>query len=274
MRGAKGAAKMYRRFYGFSQKPFSKTPDPQFLYYGKNQEEALQRILYAIEERELSLLTGDVGVGKTTLIRVTLEQLSSEQHPVSLIDPRLSPNQFMRAVVKGLTGQQPRRFRIDLVDQLQTVLMQFHAEGRYPVVIIDEAQLISKPTLDEIRLITNYQLNHLNLLSVVLVGQTELRGRLKRPEYASLRQRIGIQYHLQPLSQEETVAYINHRVRRAGVRPTTVFRPDALGVMHALTGGVPRVINVVCTNALLAGYAAKQKPIGPELLQEAAREAV
>ena len=265
---------MYKKFFGFACKPFSKTPDPQFLYYGKNHEEALQRILYAIEERELVLLTGDVGVGKTTLIRVLLDQLTPDQHPVSLIDPGLSPSQFMRALVKNLSGGKPKHFRADLIDQLQGLLMDLHHQGRYPVVIIDEAQLLSRPTLDQIRLVTNFQLNHLNLLSVVLVGQTELRTRLKRSEYAPLRQRIGINYHLEPLSVEETIAYVNHRVRRAGVRPTTVFHAEALEAIHPLSGGIPRVINVLCTNAMIAAFGCKEKPIGVDLIREAAKEAV
>lgn len=264
---------MYRSFYGFKQKPFAKTPDPAFLYYGRHYEEALQRILYAVEERELALLTGDVGVGKTTLIRVLIEQLSGQQRAVSLIDPRLSPNQFLRSVVAGL-GEEPRRLRADVVAQLRRELAELHEEGRYPVVIVDEAQLLSKATLDEIRLITNNQLNHENLLSVVLVGQTELRRRLQRPEFASLRQRIGIHYHLEPLDAEETIAYVNHRLRRAGVRPTTAFRSDALEAIHPLTGGVPRMINVVCTNALLAGFAAREKPISAETIRRAAKEAL
>ncbi|MHB9144640.1 MAG: ExeA family protein [Symbiobacteriia bacterium] len=265
---------MYRRYFGFNTKPFSKTPDPKFLFYGKHYEEALQRVLYAIEERELALLTGDVGVGKTTLIRVLLEQLTPDQHAVSMIDPLLSPGQFMRALVKSLGNENPRRMRADLLEQTQNLLLSFHKQGRYPVVIIDEAQLCNKALLDEIRLITNFQLNHLNLLSVVLVGQTELRLKLKKPVYAPLRQRIGIHYHLQPLTQEDAMAYVNHRLRRAGVRPTTVFSPDALENMHRLTGGIPRVINVVATNAMIAAFSRKEKPISLETLEEAAADVV
>ncbi len=265
---------MYRRYFGFNAKPFSKTPDPKFLFYGKHYEEALQRILYAIEERELALLTGDVGVGKTTLIRVLLEQLTEDQHAVSIIDPLLSPGQFMRAVVKSLGNEPPKHMRADLVEQAQNLLLSFHRQGRYPVVIIDEAQLCSKALLDEIRLITNFQLNHLNLLSLVLVGQTELRTRLRKPVYAPLRQRIGIHYHLEPLTPEDTISYVNHRLRRAGVRPTTVFSADALEAVHPLSGGVPRVINVLCTNAMIAAFTRKEKPISLETLQAAAQEVV
>ena len=265
---------MYRRYFGFAAKPFSKTPDPKFLFYGKHYEEALQRILYAIEERELALLTGDVGVGKTTLIRVLLEQLTPDQHAVSIIDPLLSPGQFMRALVKSLGNESPKHMRADLIEQAQNLLLSFHRQGRYPVVIIDEAQLCSKSLLDEIRLITNFQLNHLNLLSIVLVGQTELRTRLRKSAYAPLRQRIGIHYHLEPLTQEDTMSYVNHRLRRAGVRPTTVFAPDALEAMHRLSGGVPRVINVIATNAMISAFSQKVKPVTLELLVQAAEDVV
>ena len=215
-----------------------------------------------------------MGVGKTTLIRVLLEQLTPDQHAVSIIDPLLSPGQFMRALVKSLGNEPPKHMRADLVEQAQNLLLSFYRQGRYPVVIIDEAQLCSKALLDEIRLITNFQLNHLNLLSLVLVGQTELRVRLKKPAYAPLRQRIGIHYHLQPLSPEDTMAYVNHRLRRAGVRPTTVFSADALQAMHHLSGGIPRVINVLCTNAMITAFSRKEKPVSLDILEEAAEQVV
>lgn len=263
---------MYRSFFGLKLKPFSKTPDPAFLYYGRHYEEALQRLLYAIEEREVALLTGDVGVGKTTLIQVLLQQLGAQQRAVSLIDPRLTPNQFLAAVVSGLSGGAPRGRRIALVAQLQDLLHEFDRRGQCPVVIVDEAQLLTRATMDEVRLLTNHQTHDRSLLAVVLVGQTELRRRLQRPEYTPLRQRIGTHHHLLPLQADEALAYVNHRLRRAGVRPTSVFRPDALDALHELTGGVPRVINAVCTNALVFAYHAHEKPISAATVRRAALE--
>src|SRR5436190_9608309 len=195
---------MFEEHFGLTSKPFGKTPDPSFLYESNQHREALARLEYAVDEKELALLTGDIGSGKTTLSRALLDRIGDARPIVLLINPRLTPAQLLRAVARGL-GIEPARFRNDLLDQIHTKLFELYEADREPVLMIDEAQLIpSKATFDEIRLLTNFQLDDQNLLSVVLIGQPELEKRLARSHYAPLRQRIGLRYHLGALSMEDT----------------------------------------------------------------------
>src|SRR5436190_18311256 len=207
---------MFEEHFGLASKPFGKTPDPAFLFVSPQHKEALARLEYAVEEKELALLVGDIGSGKTTLSRALIDRIGETRPVVLLINPRLTPAQLLRSIAAGL-GLAPSRFRNELLDQIHTRLFELYEEKREPVLIIDEAQLVpSKATFDEIRLLTNFQLDEENLLSVLLIGQPELEARLDRAHYAPLRQRIGLRYRLGPLSLGETVAYIEHRIRVAG----------------------------------------------------------
>jgi type II secretory pathway predicted ATPase ExeA len=262
---------MFEEFFGFAHKPFGKTPDPAFLYESPQHREALARLEYAVEEKELALLVGDIGSGKTTLSRALIDRLG-ESHPVVLlINPRLTPTQLLRAVATGL-GVEPARFRNDLLDQIHTRLFELYEQHREPVLMIDEAQLIpTKSTFDEIRLLTNFQLDDQNLISVILIGQPELQTRLDREAYAPLRQRIGMRYALGPLSLEETVAYIDHRIRIAG-GARNPFSRDAMVEIHMVSGGIPRLINTLATTALLDAFGEDAPVIDPTRIVAAARE--
>src|SRR5438270_5115456 len=207
---------MFEQFFGLRTKPFGKTPDPSFLYESDQHREALARLEYAVEEKELALLVGDIGSGKTTLSRALIDSVGDARPVIMLINPRLTPVQLLRSVAQGL-GIEPARFRNDLLDQIHTRLFALYEEKREPVLMIDEAQLIpSKQTFDEIRLLTNFQLDDQNLLSVVLIGQPELEARLDREAYAPLRQRIGLRYRLGPLTLDDTCRDIPHRIDIAG----------------------------------------------------------
>jgi len=244
---------MFEQYFGLASKPFGKTPDPSFLYESRQHREALARLEYSVEEKELALLVGDIGSGKTTLSRALIDRVGDERPIVLLINPRLTPMQLLRSIARGLELE-PARFRNELLDQLHTKLYELYEQKREPVLIIDEAQLIpSKATFDEIRLLTNFQLDDQNLLSVVLVGQPELEARLDREHYAPLRQRIGMRYSLGPLSLAETIEYIEHRIRVAG-GGRNPFDAAAMEEIHALSGGVPRLINTLCTTALLDAF--------------------
>src|SRR5664279_5073647 len=244
---------MFEDFFGFTTKPFGKTPDPGFLYESPQHGEALARLEYAVEEKELSLLVGDIGSGKTTLSRALIDRIGETRPVILLINPRLTPVQLLRSIASGL-GLQPARYRNELLDQIHAKLFELYEAGREPVLIIDEAQLIpSKATFDEIRLLTNFQLDDQNLLSVLLIGQPELETRLERAHYAPLRQRIGMRYRLGPLSLEETTRYVEHRIRVAG-GARNPFSEDAVRAMHAVSGGIPRVINTLATTALLDAF--------------------
>jgi type II secretory pathway predicted ATPase ExeA len=262
---------MFEEHFGLASKPFGKTPDPSFLFESDQHREALARLEYAVDEKELALLVGDIGSGKTTLSRALIDRVGESRPIILLINPRLSPTQLLRAVATGL-GIEPARFRNDLLDQIHTKLFALYEEGREPVLIIDEAQLIpTKSTFDEIRLLTNFQLDDQNLLSVILIGQPELDLRLDRQAYAPLRQRIGMRYALGPLSAEETCRYIEHRIRVAG-GSRNPFSAAAMAEMHALSGGIPRLINTLATTALLDAFGEDAETIDPNRILSAARE--
>lgn len=263
---------MYEEFYGLREKPFSKTPDPRFLYQSRRHAEALARLQFAVEDQDIVLLTGDIGCGKTTLSRALIDSLDERFHPALIINPRLSPSQLLRTVALRLGVEEPERQREGVLEAINARLYAIYEAGKRPAVVIDEAQLIpGKATFEELRLLTNFQLDDRNLMALVLIGQTELRERLDRKQYRALRQRIGMRYHLGPLDADETAEYVRHRLRVAG-REELLFAPDALGALHRHSGGVPRVINVIASNALLEGFGKGAEQIGSEIIEDVAVE--
>ena len=195
---------MFEEHYGLTTKPFSKTPDPRFLFMSKNHEEALARLQYAVEEKELVLLTGDVGCGKTTLTRALMDLLDDRHCVINIINPVLTPAQFLRTLAMRMEIDIPSINKADLLDAIYNKVFRDYEAGISYVIIIDEAQLIpTKDTFEEIRLLTNFQLDYTNLISLLLVGQTDLRKRLNHKAYMPLKQRIGLFYHLGPIGDEE-----------------------------------------------------------------------
>lgn len=257
---------MYEDFYGLADRPFSKTPDPRFLFLSRTHREALARLVHAVEERDLILLTGDIGCGKTTLSRALMDELGEEYKVILLINPRLTPIEFLRTLAIRLDIAEPSRFKTDLLEEIGNALYSFYEEGICPVLVIDEAQLVPyKETFDEIRLLTNFQLDDRNLLSVVLMGQPELRRRLAHHAYEPLRQRIGMQYALTPLTLDETSEYLDFRLSVVGRGPG-LFLPAAVELLHKFSNGVPRRINHIASLSLLEGFGREAQQIGPEIL--------
>lgn len=258
---------MYEAFYGLRERPFSKTPDPRYLFMSRMHREALARLVYAVEERDLVLLTGEVGCGKTTLSRALMDELGEEFRVLLVVNPRLSPVEFLRTLAFRLGLAEPARTRIDLLEQVGDALLDLYGQQICPVLIIDEAQLIPyKETFDEIRLLTNFQLDDCNLLSVVLMGQPELRKRLAHRTYEALRQRIGMNYDLGPLNREETAEYLDFRLETAG-GGRGLFRPEAVEQIFRYSGGIPRKINHAATLALLEGFGRDARQIGCEVVE-------
>jgi len=263
---------MYKAFYGLIEKPFSKTPDPRFLYMSSGHREALARLEYAVEESELALLTGDIGCGKTTLSRALMDRVGDRYHFLFVFNPRLTSDELLRVIAAGLQVDHPSLQKDQLLSEITTALYRLHNEGRIPVVVIDEAQMIpDRELFDEIRLLTNFQLDDKNLVSVILMGQPELRGMLASPVYEPFRQRISLNYHLAPLGLEETLEYLDFRVMAAGGEPG-LFSPDAVQRIFELSGGVPRRINAVATNALLIGFGRDASWIDGSVVEETAAE--
>ena len=259
---------MYKEYFGLKEKPFGKTPDPRFLFLSKGHEEALARLEYAVEEREIALLTGDVGCGKTTLSRALMDRCGSGYRFIMIFNPRMGALEFLRTVAHGLEIEQPARTKDDLLRQITGRLYDLYRDNLCPVLVIDEAQTITElEVFDEIRLLTNFQMDDHNLISVLIMGQPELRSLLRYQPMEPLRQRISLHFHLQPLSLEETMEYLDFRIVASGGVPG-LFTPDALQAMYELSEGVPRKINTIATNALLVAYGSDAAVIDASIIQE------
>ena len=265
---------MYKDYYGFREKPFSKTPDPRFLYLSNGHREALARLQYVLEEREMALLTGEIGCGKTTISRALMDEMGDGYRFCFVFNPRLTAMELLRVIARGLGIEFPSNAKDDLLGEITGALYRFHTQGCLPVIVIDEAQLIpDREIFDEIRLLTNFQLDDHNLLSIVLMGQPELRKILGAPVYEPFRQRIAMNYHLRPLDLEETLEYLDFRVEVAGGSPG-IFTPDAVQRIFELSGGVPRRINIIATNALLEGFGRNAAMIDGSIIEDMTTELV
>lgn len=259
---------MYKSYFGFKEKPFSKTPDPRFLFLSRGHEEALARLEFVVEEREIAVLTGEIGCGKTTLSRALMDRLGEKFRFCYIVNPRLNAVEFLRTIARILDVDKPSDAKDALIDQIQTAVYVSNQCGICPVLVIDEAQMITEPEVfDEIRLLTNFQLDDRNLLGVVIMGQPELRTMMALPRYEPLRQRISLHYHLRPLSLDEIMEYLDFRLEVAGGAPG-LFTPDAVQRIHELTGGVPRKINSMATNAVLVAYGSDAALIDSGIINE------
>ncbi|HEX9190027.1 MAG TPA: AAA family ATPase [Vicinamibacteria bacterium] len=263
---------MYESYWGLREKPFRKTPDPRYLFLNDTYEEALERLVFAVEEVELALLTGEVGSGKTLLTRALVDRLGDRCEVGMILNPRLSARQFLRATAKELGIGEPRFYSNDLLEQIHDRLLELDGQGRGALLVVDEAHLIpGKPTFEEIRLLTNFQLDDRNLVAIVLVGQPELRERLRHRAYRALTQRIGVSFDLVPLGVEDTRRYLAHRVAVAGgARP--LFTETAVARLHAAAAGIPRVLNQLATQALLEGMARGARQVSGEDVEAVAAE--
>ena len=266
---------MYLSFFGLNEKPFAITPDPRYLYLSERHAEALAHLLYGINEAGgFVQLTGEVGTGKTTTIRSLLAQTPKNAEVALILNPRMTPPEFLLTICEELGIGVPdsaERSLKDLVDILNDYLLKAHAGGRRIVLVVDEAQNLSPEVLEQVRLLTNLETNTQKLLQIILIGQPELRELLDRNELRQLAQRITGRYHLDPLSSAETAAYVRHRLRVAGAT-TDIFTQPALAEIFRLSGGVPRVINVIADRALLGAYTQDRHRVGASLVRQAATE--
>ncbi|HXQ32085.1 MAG TPA: AAA family ATPase [Steroidobacteraceae bacterium] len=266
---------MYTRFFGLTEKPFAITPDPRYLYLSERHAEALAHLLYGIDDAGgFVQLTGEVGTGKTTMVRSFLGQLPAHADIALILNPRVTPEEFLLTIVDELHVAVPGAARGSvraIVDALNRFLLDAHGRGRRVVVIVDEAQQLSADVLEQVRLLTNLETETRKLLQIILVGQPELREVLARNDLRQLAQRITGRYHLDPLSRAESAAYVQHRLKVAGAT-TEVFTPGALRTLHRLSGGVPRLINVIADRALLGAYTREQHRVPPLLVRRAAGE--
>ena len=265
---------MYTQFFGLNEKPFSITPDPRYLYLSARHGEALAHLLYGVTESGGFIqLTGEVGTGKTTLVRSLLEQLPSYARVALILNPRVSPTEFLQTICDELRTERPgdRSSPKALVDTLNSHLLGAHSRGERVVLIVDEAQNLSADVLEQVRLLTNLETAKQKLLQIILIGQPELREILERTDLRQLAQRITGRYHLEPLSKEDSLTYLRHRLQVAGATGE-ILRPGALAEIHRLSGGIPRVMNVIADRALLGAYASEQHTVNARLVRRAAAE--
>lgn len=262
---------MFEKYYGFKVKPFSKTPDPRFLFLSRSHEEALARLQFAIEEREIAVLTGEVGCGKTTITRALMDSMDNCRFVV-ILNPRLTSYDFIRVVSTRFNCNPTSDKKADILDAIYEKVYEDHKSGIIPVIIIDEAHLIPyRETFEEIRLLTNFQLDDKNLLSLILVGQPDLEKKLELPVLLALKQRIGISYRLNPLSESEIKAYIEYRIK-AGGRDQPLFTDEAMSAIYSYSKGIPRVINSLANMALLEGLSRDATMIDQDIVRAAATE--
>ena len=247
---------MYLDFHGLREKPFSLTPDPRFIFLSKNHREAFAHLLYGINNRVgFIALTGEVGTGKTTVLRSLLSQLDADHYCTALIfNPSLSPTELLQTISRELGVPMDSSNHLSALDALNLFLLKQNADGRTVVLVIDEAQDLEAPVLEQIRLISNLETDTEKLIQIVLAGQPELVNILRRKGMRQLAQRITVRYHLQPMDFQDTVQYVNHRLEVAGGKGGSVFSKSSLKRIYRYSRGLPRLINAACDRALLAGY--------------------
>jgi len=262
---------MYKEFYGLREYPFNMTPDPQFLFLSRNHRVALDVLLFGIRERKgFVAITGEVGAGKTTLCRALLNSLDSATIKTALIlNPMLSDSQILRAICDEFRLQPAKTTKKDLYDTINAFLLRELAANHNVALIVDEAQNLKPSVLEQIRLLSNLETEKEKLLQIVLVGQPELGELLARENLRQLKQRIALRHHVAPLAQEEVGEYIHHRLQVAGGDGRVQWTPDAQSLIYEYSRGVPRLINVLCDKALLAGYVAEAFVIDAPMIQRA-----
>lgn len=264
---------MFGKFYGFKKEPFSITPDPDFLFLSESHREALAHLIYGINSRKgFIIITGEIGVGKTTIINTLLRQLvKTKTIPALIFNTNLQPMDFFQLISYELGLDKPSD-KPEFLELLNDFLITCHAKDEGPVVlIIDEAHNLNEEILEEIRLLLNLETEKSKLLQIVLSGQLELWDKLKKPNLKQLRQRIVLKHQIDPLNEEDTVGYIYRRIKVAGGR-TNIFNKKALKKIYKYSQGVPRLINVICTHALITGYALEKNSIGAGIIKQIAKD--
>jgi general secretion pathway protein A len=266
---------MYLDFFNLREFPFSITPDPRFLYFSHHHREAYDHLMYGIDQRKGFIqLSGEVGSGKTTLCRAVLAELAKNRNVETalILNPSLTETQLLRAMLNDFGLEVRGRDRLAYIEKLNEFLLLKNREGTNVALVVDEAQDLTPPVMEQVRLLSNLETDQHKLIQIVLCGQPELEKRLARPDLRQLRQRITVRYHIPPLTLDETTAYINHRLWVAGSNGDLIFEPGAIRELYRYTKGSPRVTNAVCDNALLAGYVTRSHRLDARCVRRAIQQ--
>ena len=263
---------MYQQFYGLRDIPFSLAPDPKYLFRTESLLEVFANLQYGIENgKGIVVVTGEVGTGKTTILRSMLQSLDHSVLAAYIFNPLLSTSEFFD-LLAGEFRLKTEQSKAAMLRMLGHVLMSRHAQGLRTVLVVDEAHLLPKHLLEEIRLLSNFETNRDKLIQIILCGQPELHDLLLQPELRQLKQRVSLKCSIKMLSAPETAEYIRWRMRIAGARDENLFEPDALQAAHRFSGGIPRIINNICDNALLAGFAHGIPRVTASIIKEVVEE--
>jgi general secretion pathway protein A len=262
---------MYLEYWSLQEFPFENVPDPKFIFYSPEYEEALVRLIYAVQRKKgCALLTGELGCGKTTLSRVLIQKLMETNSEIGLItNPNLNPMEFLKEIMLQLGLNPQTNLKVDLLNMIKGKILENEQNDTNTILIIDEAQLIPRETFEEIRLMLNFQLNDKFLITLILIGEPELRDIINK--IPQLEQRIAIKYHLKPLTMEEMRGYIISRLQKAGAE-RVIFTEDALREIFQGSGGIPRRINNICDMSLLIGSVSKVNAIEAGTIRQIIRD--
>ena len=265
---------MYKTFFGLKENPFNVNPDPRFLFLTKEIEEALSGLMYGVQNRKgFITLTGEVGTGKTTLVNRLVEWLHQQRvRTAFLFNSRMNTNQLFDFILAEFGISCESRSKSRQLMSLNQWLLDRYSAGETTVLIVDEAQNLTYPVLEEIRLLTNLETSTEKLLQIVLSGQQELEEKLKLPQLRQLRQRIMLRCKTVPLTKEQTHDYINERLRIAGASGELIFSPKTVETIHLYSLGIPRVVNLLCEHSLINAYVDQQRPISPKIVEDVAHE--
>jgi general secretion pathway protein A len=261
---------MYTEFYGLKEAPFGLTPNPKYIYKTESYHEVVSNLQYGISQSKgLVVVVGEVGTGKTTTLRSVLQQFGPDILPVYLFNPFITVMEFFELFTGGLQlGLSPTASKATILTALCACLAQRHAKGLRTVLIIDEAHGLSPSVLEEVRLLANFETNSEKLLQIILCGQPELREVLNQPGLRQLKQRVSLRCGIKPLHQYEVNYYIRFRLKTAGATRVNLFEPTAVDLIARASAGIPRIINNICDNALLYGYAAGQTTVSRDIISE------
>ncbi len=263
---------MYESFYGLNEKPFHIVPNPNYLYLSPKHQNALTHLEYGLMERVgFILLTGEIGTGKTTLVHYLLNQIESDMEVGVIFNTNVSSDQLLNLILSEFELTAEAGDKVKALDIFYQFLIEKYAEDKRVLLIIDEAQNLSHESLEEVRMLSNLQSDEEMLLQIMLVGQSELKEKLRNPALAQFTQRIAVNYHLTALPEEDTGRYIAYRLEKAGGRPD-IFTTDAVGLVHQASTGIPRSINLLCDAALTYGYADELETIDAQVIEQVIKD--